>query len=211
MVGLFKRRYGADWAASLEAYDQWTEVHQINVTEPFGTVLVGIGFADYTAAARMARRRDGGPFVRGDAGWRRPPGDCVRRRRGAVGGGVPAGGLRVRPRCAILTYVLRVTHAPGLMPPASAQLLRQAGRPQQRGAAGAIICARRWLGGSMWGRALRHRRRRVRRHHARAGVGVRATHAASWARIGVAAQSDAWTRRRMVAPPAAAMSARTGG
>ena len=29
------------------AYDQWSEVHQINVTEPFGTVLVGIGFADY--------------------------------------------------------------------------------------------------------------------------------------------------------------------
>ena len=47
MVGLFERRYGADWAASLEAYDQWSEVHQINVTEPFGTVLVGIGFADY--------------------------------------------------------------------------------------------------------------------------------------------------------------------
>ena len=57
-VGLFERRYGADWAASLEAYDQWSEVHQINVTEPFGTVLVGIGFADYSwPLSRMARRR----------------------------------------------------------------------------------------------------------------------------------------------------------
>ena len=75
MVGLFERRYGADWAASLEPHDQWSEVHQINVTEPFGTVLVGIGFADYIwpLVENGDGAGDGRPVVRGDAGWRRPP------------------------------------------------------------------------------------------------------------------------------------------
>ena len=82
---LFERRYGADWAASLEAYDQWSEVHQITVTEPFGTVLVGIGFADYIGRWwRMARRRRWWPVVRGDA-----DGDG-RREIVADGGAVPS-------------------------------------------------------------------------------------------------------------------------
>ena len=60
---------------------------------------------------------------------------CVRRRRGAVGGGVPAAGLRVRPRCAILTYVF-TCRARSWANAARLRAASPAGRPPARAGCG---------------------------------------------------------------------------